>query len=74
MFEKFKFYLIVFATSTILGAIIIGVNILFHNMYRLFVGKEFHFNMWPTIIIFCVVFITSFAYMLKGGPEKVIND
>ncbi|KFM95011.1 putative membrane protein [Bacillus clarus] len=40
MFGKFKFYLIGFAAISILGGIIVGANFLFHNIYRLIVGKE----------------------------------
>ncbi|WP_374219746.1 hypothetical protein [Bacillus bingmayongensis] len=58
----------------ILEDIIVGVNFLFHNIYRLIVGKEFYLNMWSSIIIFCLVVITSFANVLKEGPRKIIND
>ncbi|MED0963354.1 MULTISPECIES: hypothetical protein [Bacillus] len=53
---------------------IIGTNFLVHNIYYLVVGKEFHFNMWSSIIIFSIVFISGFAYMLKKGPDILIND
>lgn len=74
MFQKFKFYLISLAVSSILGGIIVGANFLFHNIYYLVVGKEFHFNMWPSIIIFSIVFISGFVYMLKEGPDILVND
>ncbi|PDY44941.1 hypothetical protein [Bacillus pseudomycoides] len=74
MFKKFKFYLISIVVSSILGGIIIGANFLFQNIYGLIAGKGFYFNMWPSVIIFCIVFISSFAYMLRQGPDILIND
>ncbi|PFD40192.1 hypothetical protein CN285_14675 [Bacillus cereus] len=74
MFQKLKFYLISLVISSMLGGIIIGTNFLVHNIYYLVVGKEFHFNMWSSIIIFSIVFISGFAYMLKKGSDILIND
>lgn len=53
--------------SSMLGGIIIGANFLVHNIYNLVTGKEYHFNMWSSIIIFSVVFISGFSYALKKG-------
>ncbi|PGK39820.1 hypothetical protein CN907_12390 [Bacillus anthracis] len=74
MFRKIKFYLMSILISSMVGGIIIGANFLFHNIYNLVAGKEYHFNMWPSIIIFSVVFISSFSYMLKKGPDILVND
>lgn len=52
---------------SLLSRIIIGVNFLVHNIYNLVVGKECHFNMWFSIFIFSIVFISGFSYMLKKG-------
>ncbi|MBE7105271.1 hypothetical protein FT637_20210 [Bacillus cereus] len=74
MFQKLKFYLISLVISSMLGGIIIGANFLVHNIYYLVVGKEFHFNMWSSIIIFSIVFISGFSYMLKKDPDILVND
>ncbi|ENQ3112629.1 hypothetical protein CN504_29015 [Bacillus anthracis] len=74
MFQKLKFYLMSILISAFLGGIIIGANFLVHNIYNLVAGKEYHFNLWSSIIIFSVVFISSFAYMLKKGPDILVND
>ncbi|PGC36043.1 hypothetical protein [Bacillus pseudomycoides] len=74
MFQKFKFYLISFAVSSILGGIIVGANFLIQNIYYLVMDKGFHFNMWPSVIIFCIVFVSGFTYMLRQGPDILIND
>ncbi|OOG91997.1 hypothetical protein BTH41_01105 [Bacillus mycoides] len=47
---------------------------MFQNIYGLIAGKGFYFNIWPSVIIFCIVFISSFAYMLRQGPDILIND
>ncbi|MGE1032506.1 hypothetical protein ACQGS5_23050, partial [Bacillus sp. GKis3/1] len=73
-FQKLKFYLMSILISAFLGGIIIGANFLVHNIYNLVAGKEYHFNLWSSIIIFSVVFISSFAYMLKKGPDILVND
>ncbi|MEB8939423.1 hypothetical protein P4G72_33260, partial [Bacillus cereus] len=65
MFQKLKFYLMSILISAFLGGIIIGANFLVHNIYNLVAGKEYQFNMWSSIIIFSVVFISGFSYMLK---------
>jgi hypothetical protein len=74
MFQKLKFYLMSILISAFLGGIIIGANFLVHNIYNLVAGKEYHFNMWSSIIIFSVVFISGFVYMLKKGPDILVND
>ncbi|MBE7106506.1 hypothetical protein FT637_26875 [Bacillus cereus] len=74
MFQKLKFYLISLVISSILGGTIIGANFLTQNIYYLVVGGEFHFNMWSSIIIFSIVFVSGFAYMLKEGPDILVND
>ncbi|WP_242277586.1 hypothetical protein [Bacillus cereus group sp. BfR-BA-01446] len=74
MFQKLKFYLMSILISAFLGGIIIGANFLVHNIYNLVAGKEYHFNLWSSIIIFSVVFISGCAYMLKKGPDILIND
>ncbi|WP_242274139.1 hypothetical protein [Bacillus cereus group sp. BfR-BA-01310] len=74
MFQKFKFYLMSILISSMLGGIIIGANFLVHNIYNLVSGKEYHLNMWSSIIIFSVVFISGFSYSLKKGPDIFIND
>ena len=74
MFQKLKFYLMSILISSMLGGIIIGANFLVHNIYNLVAGKEYHFNMWASIIIFRVVFISGFSYMLKKGPDIFVND
>lgn len=74
MFQKLKFYLMSILISAFLGGSIIGANFLVHNIYNLVAGKEYHFNLWSSIIIFSVVFISSFAYMLKKGPDILVND
>ncbi|WP_144513894.1 hypothetical protein [Bacillus mycoides] len=74
MFQKFKFYLMSILISSMLGGIIIGANFLVHNIYNLVAGKGYHFNMWSSIIIFSVVFISSFSYALKKGPDIFVND
>ncbi|HHY0839214.1 TPA: hypothetical protein ACVW80_005344 [Bacillus thuringiensis] len=74
MFQKLKFYLMSILISAFLGGIIIGANFLVHNIYNLVAGKEYQFNMWSSIIIFSVVFILGFSYMLKKGPDILVND
>ncbi|MED1412579.1 MULTISPECIES: hypothetical protein [Bacillus] len=74
MFQKLKFYLMSLLISSMLGGIIIGANFLVHNIYYLVVGKEFYFNMWSSTITFSIVFISSFAYALKKGPDILVND
>ncbi|AWC32634.1 hypothetical protein [Bacillus cytotoxicus] len=74
MFYKLKFYLVSILISSFLGGIIIGGNFLVHNIYNLVAGKEYHFNMWSSIIIFSVVFISGFSYMLKKGTDILVND
>ena len=74
MFKKLKFYLMSILISAFLGGIIIGANFLVHNIYNLAAGKEYHFNMWSSIIIFSVVFISGFSDMLKKGPDILGND
>ncbi|AWC33233.1 hypothetical protein ACRS6Y_18700 [Bacillus cytotoxicus] len=74
MFQKLKFYLMSILISSILGGMIIGANFLVHNIYNLIASKEYHFNMWSSIIIFNVVFILSFSYMLKKGTDILVND
>ncbi|AWC29246.1 MULTISPECIES: hypothetical protein [Bacillus cereus group] len=74
MFQKLKFYLMSILISSILGGMIIGANFLVHNIYNLIASKEYHVNMWSSIIIFNVVFILSFSYMLKKGTDILVND
>ncbi|PEF08668.1 hypothetical protein CON23_31220 [Bacillus thuringiensis] len=74
MFQKLKFYVMCILISSFLGGIIIGANFLVHNIYNLVAGKEYHFNMWSSIIIFSVVFISGFLYMLKKGPNILVNN
>lgn len=74
MFQKLKFYLMSILISSILGGMIIGANFLNYNIYNLIASKEYHFNMWSSIIIFSVVFISGFSYMLKKGPDILVND
>ncbi|MGF9832573.1 hypothetical protein ABEX57_23700 [Bacillus anthracis] len=74
MFQQLKFYLMSILISVFLGGIIIGANFLVHNIYNLVAGKEYHFNMWSSIIIFSIVFISSFTYILKKGPNILVND
>lgn len=74
MFQKLKFYLMSILISAFLGGIIIGANFLIHNIYNLVAGKEYHFNMWSSIIIFSIVFISRFTYILKKGPDILVND
>ncbi|MGA5674110.1 hypothetical protein COJ37_25000 [Bacillus cereus] len=74
MFQKLKFYLMSILISAFLGGIIIGTNFLVHNIYNLVAGKEYQFNMWSSIIIFSVVFISGFSYMLKKGSDILVND
>ncbi|PEY68121.1 hypothetical protein COJ37_26840 [Bacillus cereus] len=74
MFQKLKFYLMSLLISAMLGGIIIGANFLVHNVYNLVAGKEYFFNMWSSIIIFSVVFIAGFSYMLKKGPDILVNN
>ncbi|MCU4931099.1 hypothetical protein [Bacillus sp. RCC_6_1] len=74
MFQRLKFYVMSILISAFLGGIIIGANFLVHNIYNLVAGKEYHFNMWSSIIIFSVVFISGFLYMLKKGPNILVNN
>ncbi|MEC2536975.1 hypothetical protein P9Y32_28110 [Bacillus cereus] len=74
MFQKLKFYLMCLLISAFLGGIIIGGYLLVLNIYNLVAGKEYQFNMWSSIIIFSVVFISGFSYMLKKGPDILVND
>ncbi len=69
MFQKLKFYLMSILISAFLGGIIIGANFLVHNIYNLAAGKEYHFNMWSSIIIFSVVFISGFLVHVKEGTR-----
>ncbi|KAB2395370.1 MULTISPECIES: hypothetical protein [Bacillus cereus group] len=59
---------------SLLSRIIIGANFLVHNIYNLVAGKEYHFNIWPSIIIFSVLFISGFSYMLKKERDILVND
>ncbi|MRD38680.1 hypothetical protein GH882_22480 [Bacillus thuringiensis] len=74
MFQKLKFYVMCILISSFLGGIIIGANFLVHNIYNLVAGKEYQFNMWSSIIIFSAVFISGFSYMLKKGPNILVNN
>lgn len=65
MFQELKFYLMSILISGFLGGIIIGANFLVHNIYNLVAGKEYHFNMWSSIIIFSVVFISGFSFLVS---------
>lgn len=69
MLEKTKFYLIICISSLSLGAIIVGLNVLFGNIYRIIKGKELVFNTTSSLIIFVIVFMICFGTLLKKGPS-----
>ncbi|MED4727200.1 hypothetical protein P9597_03410 [Aneurinibacillus migulanus] len=71
MLEKIKFYLSVCLASSILGAFIVGVNIILKYGIHLVTGRAFHFHITSVSIIFSIVFISSFGYAVNKGPAFI---
>lgn len=73
MLDKIKFYVIGCLASSMIGAIIVGLNVLFRNIYQIIKGKEFIFHMTSSLIIFGLVFIIAFVTYLKRSPSNLTN-